>query len=101
MTDPEVFPDPYKFNPMRWLTSSNAQLAKMDGLFMSFGYGSRICPGMHLAKLEGELALGYIVKNFDLQLECKPDDVKRILRFTAQADRIPMRFKKRVEIARI
>jgi cytochrome P450 len=101
MTDAAVFPDPLCFNPHRWLTSSSAQLEKMDAVFLSFGYESRVCPGMHLAKLEGKLALAHIVQNFDLHLECKPEEVKRVLQFTVRAERIPMRFVKRVKVASI
>lgn len=101
MEDPEIFVDPLQFNPTRWLFSSNAQLEKMNSVFFSFGYGSRICPGMHLAKLEGELALAHIVKNFDLKLGCSPGDVKRVLQFTVKAEKIPMRFIKRLNVASI
>lgn len=101
MLDPDIFPDPNEFNPMRWLTSSNAQLEKMNAVFFSFGYGSRLCPGIHLAKLEGELALAHILKNYDLKLQCAPEEVQRVLRFTVKAERIPMKFVKRLLVASI
>lgn len=97
MTDPDVFPNPFQFNPTRWLTSSNTQLEKMNNVFFSFGYGSRLCPGIHLAKLEGELALAHIVRDFDLELGCEPEEVHRILRFTVRSDRIPIKFVRRIK----
>ncbi len=60
-----------------------------------FGYGSRVCPGLHLALHEGELALSAMVRDFDFELACDPKDVKRIQSFTARPERIPMRFRAR------
>lgn len=44
--DPEVFPDPQKFDPSRF----DAPLKPFS--FLGFGSGPRMCPGMNLAKLE-------------------------------------------------
>ncbi|KAI0885103.1 putative cytochrome P450 [Annulohypoxylon maeteangense] len=46
--NPEVFPDPWKFNPSRWDHPTKA----MKDSFLPFGGGSRICIGLHLAKME-------------------------------------------------
>ncbi|KAF8718771.1 hypothetical protein HU200_025073 [Digitaria exilis] len=45
--DPEVYPDPKKFNPSRWENYS-----ARAGTFLPFGLGTRLCPGNDLAKLE-------------------------------------------------
>jgi cytochrome P450 len=42
--DPEVFIDPMKFDPARWLDAANYR--KLDQYMMPFGGGSRICVGM-------------------------------------------------------
>ncbi|XP_028763707.1 abscisic acid 8'-hydroxylase 3-like [Neltuma alba] len=44
--DPEVFPDPQKFDPSRF----DATLRPFS--FLGFGSGPRMCPGMNLAKIE-------------------------------------------------
>ncbi|KUI55449.1 hypothetical protein VP1G_02774 [Cytospora mali] len=46
--NPDVFPDPLKFDPDRWVSPTR----DMKDSFMPFGGGSRICIGLHLARLE-------------------------------------------------
>lgn len=91
-TNETVFPNPFEFNPLRWIENDPKSLEKMHLYSMSFGYGGRSCPGMHLAQHEGELAVGYIVKYFDLELGCKPEEVKRIQSFTSRPELLPMKF---------
>ncbi|KAL7948633.1 cytochrome P450 [Trichoderma barbatum] len=43
-----VFPDPDVFNPSRWESPTK----EMKDSFMPFGGGSRICIGLHLARIE-------------------------------------------------
>ncbi|KAF9233177.1 cytochrome P450 [Melanogaster broomeanus] len=45
--DPVAYPDPEKFNPQRWL-DSNGQL-RTDLWFYTYGFGRRVCPGLHIA----------------------------------------------------
>ncbi|KAG2072915.1 cytochrome P450 [Suillus decipiens] len=45
--DPEVFPEPHKFNPQRWI--DDAGRIRHDLRFFSFGFGRRVCPGQHVA----------------------------------------------------
>ncbi|KAL3440804.1 cytochrome P450 [Aspergillus insuetus] len=46
--DPNTFPNPLKFDPSRWSNSSK----EMKAAFTAFGAGSRICIGLHLARME-------------------------------------------------
>lgn len=45
--DPEVFPEPHKFNPQRWI--DDAGCIRNDLRFFPFGFGRRVCPGQHVA----------------------------------------------------
>ncbi|KAK2591845.1 hypothetical protein QQS21_010454 [Conoideocrella luteorostrata] len=50
--DPNIFPEPYEFDPKRWENPTKA----MTEAFMPFGRGPRICIGLHLAYIELRLA---------------------------------------------
>lgn len=45
--DPEVYADPMVFNPERF-NGVDAEMAKASSL--AFGFGRRVCPGMHFAE---------------------------------------------------
>ena len=45
--DPEVYPDPMVFKPERF-NGVDSEMAKASSL--AFGFGRRICPGMHFAE---------------------------------------------------
>ncbi|KAF5371352.1 hypothetical protein D9615_009700 [Tricholomella constricta] len=47
--DPEVYPDPFKFDPERHIDTPEKP-AQQNPRNVCFGYGRRICPGMHLAE---------------------------------------------------
>ncbi|KAH0284281.1 cytochrome P450 monooxygenase [Aureobasidium namibiae CBS 147.97] len=53
--DPSLFPNPDTFDHTRWLPSNElSPLAK--AVFSPFGAGSRVCIGVHLARMELRLA---------------------------------------------
>ncbi|KIJ60536.1 hypothetical protein HYDPIDRAFT_117061 [Hydnomerulius pinastri MD-312] len=45
--DPEVFPNPQKFDPQRWFDAEGK--IRDDLRFCTYGFGRRICPGQHVA----------------------------------------------------
>ncbi|KAI0114408.1 cytochrome P450 [Nemania sp. FL0031] len=58
--DPHAFPDPDKFDPSRWENPTEA----MKDLFLPFGGGSRICIGLHLARIELRLGIARFFRAF-------------------------------------
>ncbi|POS80270.1 hypothetical protein DHEL01_v201320 [Diaporthe helianthi] len=56
----DIYPEPEKFNPDRWAVPTKP----MKDAFMPFGGGSRICLGIHLARVELRLALAHFFRRF-------------------------------------
>lgn len=69
--DPEIYDDPMKFIPERFLNSSNGG-GKVKGLFYTpFGDGPRNCIGMRMGKLTTKIGLAIILSKFYLELNDK------------------------------
>uniref|UniRef100_M8C813 Ent-kaurenoic acid oxidase 1 n=1 Tax=Aegilops tauschii TaxID=37682 RepID=M8C813_AEGTA len=59
--DPQVYPDPKKFDPSRWEGPP-----PRAGTFLPFGLGTRLCPGNDLAKLEISVFLHHFLLGYKL-----------------------------------
>jgi len=67
----EVFTDPHRFWPERWIDESittKDHLRQMEKSFVPFGKGTRGCLGLELAKEEITLMTGNLFRRFDLEL---------------------------------
>ncbi|KAG6865615.1 hypothetical protein C0991_000902 [Blastosporella zonata] len=60
ISDPELFPEPSKFKPERFLDPHT------KGYKLAFGYGRRICPGMHIAQQAMFITLSRLLWAFDI-----------------------------------
>ncbi|PKA57665.1 Cytochrome P450 71A1 [Apostasia shenzhenica] len=65
--DPARWEAPDEFRPERFLDSS-ADYTGNDLHFIPFGAGRRICPGLHFAVVDVELAVANLVYRFDWEL---------------------------------
>ncbi|TVU25922.1 hypothetical protein EJB05_28443, partial [Eragrostis curvula] len=63
--DPDVFPDPGRFDPARF---EAAALAIPPFTFVPFGGGARACPGNEFARVETLVAVHHIVTRFRWKL---------------------------------
>lgn len=58
-----IFPDPFKFDPERWLGAKGRELRTFQ---MAFGRRGRKCLGLELARAELCLVIGALAKTFDM-----------------------------------
>ncbi|MCL7044533.1 hypothetical protein MKW94_017687 [Papaver nudicaule] len=65
----DVFPEPYKFMPERFLKDVNRDASlgdreKMEGSLLAFGAGMRVCAGTDIAKLIISFSIASLVNEF-------------------------------------
>ncbi|KAM7185683.1 Trichodiene oxygenase [Naviculisporaceae sp. PSN 640] len=80
-TDETLFPDPWRFDPERWITGPGAgqserEIARRKKAMLGFGKGPRQCIGLHLTNAEMTMALA-AAAGWDMELfETGEEDVK-------------------------
>ncbi|EGD97356.1 benzoate 4-monooxygenase cytochrome P450 [Trichophyton tonsurans CBS 112818] len=72
----DIFPDPDKFDPSRWLDPKVS--AELERYLVAFSKGSRACVGMQLAACELYVTLGSVLRNFP-DLTIKPKTREELL----------------------
>ncbi|EMD86820.1 hypothetical protein COCC4DRAFT_63008 [Bipolaris maydis ATCC 48331] len=73
--NPEIFPNPLKFAPERWVEAAE-QGIPLNKWLTSFTKGSRQCLGIGLAHAELYLTFARVIRNFDMDLRnTTADDV--------------------------
>lgn len=65
--DPAIFPDPWSFNPDRWL-EAEAQGKRLDRYLVTFAKGNRSCVGINIAYSEMYLGVAALVSRYDMEL---------------------------------
>ncbi|KAG6873914.1 hypothetical protein C0995_009694 [Termitomyces sp. Mi166 len=63
--DPEVYVNPHSFNPERFIMTEDRP-AEPDPRNVSFGFGRRICPGLHLADTSVFISCAMSLAVFDI-----------------------------------
>ncbi|KAH8102961.1 cytochrome P450 [Cristinia sonorae] len=64
MRDPSIFPDPEEFRPSRWLTDDGNM--RDDLKHFDFGFGRRVCPGVHVAERSLAITTALLLWAFDI-----------------------------------
>jgi hypothetical protein len=64
--DPEVYPDPHKFDPARFIAAEGREVQR-DPRHASFGYGRRRCPGLHLAEASLFICIAMALATFNME----------------------------------
>ncbi|KAI0312278.1 cytochrome P450 [Amylostereum chailletii] len=63
--DPSVYPDPFAFNPDRFLSSSSSG-SQFDPTQYVFGFGRRVCAGSHFAEVSLFLNIASVLAAFSI-----------------------------------
>ncbi|KAJ7689146.1 cytochrome P450 [Mycena rosella] len=61
-----MYPDPYAFKPERFLLDGKPNLAVKDPDCAAFGFGRRICPGIHMTRSSIWLTVVSILATFNI-----------------------------------
>ena len=60
--DPDYYPNPYQFNPERFMPENRHNITPYT--YLPFGAGPRNCIGMRFALLEAKLCLSHIIRKY-------------------------------------
>ncbi|KAL4911374.1 hypothetical protein BDW74DRAFT_172836 [Aspergillus multicolor] len=93
LQDPTAFPDPFDYNPDRWLTGDKSAL---HAAFYPFNHGPRACIGRNISYLEQLLAVATIVRSFEIELH---NELITIERFNGNPGELFGRVKRRINAA--
>ncbi|KAM7183941.1 Cytochrome P450 [Naviculisporaceae sp. PSN 640] len=77
----DIFPEPKRFMPERWLDASQGgvmpeRLPEMNKFMVAFSKGTRACLGINLAYMELYLILAYLIRRFDFQTDTTQEDMR-------------------------
>ncbi|EDW88952.2 uncharacterized protein Dyak_GE25311 [Drosophila yakuba] len=77
--DPQYYENPHMFKPERFLEANGGVKKYRDlGVYLPFGNGPRICPGIRFALTQLKAALVEIVRNFEISVNSKTRSDNRL-----------------------
>lgn len=68
--DESIFPEPHEFKPERFFYQEKPLERISDPSLLAFGFGRRICPGMHLVDNSIFITVASILAVFDITKAC-------------------------------
>ncbi|XP_020799549.1 probable cytochrome P450 28a5 [Drosophila serrata] len=71
MMDEEYFPDPFAYNPDRFMDPDAAKKFRESGVFMAFGDGPRMCLGMRFATAQVKACIVELISKFNVKVNSK------------------------------
>ncbi|EGN94699.1 hypothetical protein SERLA73DRAFT_187753 [Serpula lacrymans var. lacrymans S7.3] len=93
MNDSEIYPEPHRFRPERYLEMTDEEAERHDPREAVFGFGRRLCPGKLFADTGFFLAASRITATLDLLAVLDENGRLPCARFTGDIVRYPSPFK--------
>ena len=87
-----VFPEPEKYKPDRWLVEAAKELQPH---FVTFSKGARGCIGMNITYLEQTVALASLVHRYEFDLQSADWTLSQREAFTCSPGDMPVRIRRR------
>ncbi|KAH6906083.1 cytochrome P450 [Coprinopsis sp. MPI-PUGE-AT-0042] len=84
--DPNVFEDPMEFKPERYLKDGKLNTDLLDPMNVAFGYGRRICPGLHLSNAGLTMMVASMLAFFDIKQAIGADGKPVPLKYGLESD---------------
>ncbi|KAM5347344.1 hypothetical protein ACJ41O_010349 [Fusarium nematophilum] len=91
--DPEVFPDPETYNPVRWMNPDERK--RMEPLFIPFSTGARGCIGRNISYLEQIVVLASLVHRYGFALPTPGFEMYRHEAFNIICGKLPIKIWRR------
>jgi len=88
--NPADFPEPDQFRPERWLGGKPPVNDDPSRKLFPFGGGPRFCPGRYLAMAEIKMAVSMVARNFRVELDPNPPEVRELFTFTMTPSSLPV-----------
>ena len=93
--DPEIAPDPTRFDPTRWADETILANLQRTGAFVPFGSGPRSCPGRTMALFMIRLAISTLLRNFEIERVGSSADVSEHFGFVMTPEGLRVRLQHR------
>lgn len=93
--DETFYPDPFAFNPDRFMKDGKLNPAMKDPTHAAFGFGRRTCPGRYMAFSAIWIAVASIVATFDIMkaVDENGQTIEPSQEYASSLIRIPLPFK--------
>ncbi|OQV11024.1 hypothetical protein CLAIMM_14930 [Cladophialophora immunda] len=93
---PDLYPEPDRFNPERWLDKENPrQIHDLKAYNLVFSQGPRACLGRHIAMVELHILISSLIRRYDFSLEESAQQLQTLDLFNANPGPLPLLVQRR------
>eukprot|EP00756_Hemistasia_phaeocysticola_P021467 Hpha_TRINITY_DN15777_c1_g4::TRINITY_DN15777_c1_g4_i1::g.40296::m.40296/K20495/CYP704B1; long-chain fatty acid omega-monooxygenase len=93
--NPEVFPEPEKFKPERWMNEAGECRSYDEYTYPCFNAGPRLCLGRHMAALEAKMVISELISELRLEIDPKFERKIRLALTLQSKNGLPARVSRR------